>query len=281
MTEGARTTNIGKFGVWRYYAGFEPGQARELEGLGYSTLWLGGSPPADLPAVEALLEETETLTVGTSIVNIWSAPAEQVAESFHRIDRRFPGRFILGFGAGHPEQDSDFRKPYDALVDYVDVLDANGVPKQQLALAALGPRVLKLAADRTAGALPYLVTAEHTRQAREILGPDALLVPEHKISFSTDPVQARLTARPRTEGYLNLRNYVANLRRLGFDDEDLTPPGSDRFIDALALHGSADRIADALVEHLKAGADQVAIQVTDKDHIGVLRELAPALAARV
>ncbi|NKY50416.1 LLM class F420-dependent oxidoreductase [Nocardia vermiculata] len=280
MTEALRN-RIGSFGVWRYYTGFEPGEASELEGLGYSTLWLGGSPPADLPEVEALLGETSTLTVGTSIVNIWSAPAEQVAESFHRIDRQFPGRFILGFGAGHPEADSDFRKPYDALIDYADVLIAHGVPKQQLALAALGPRVLKLAADRTAGALPYLITAEHTRQAREILGPDALLVPEHKISFSTDPVQARATARPRAEFYLSLRNYVSNLRRLGFAEEDVAPPGSDRLIDALVLHGTADRIADGLVEHLRVGADQIAIQVTDKDHMGVLRALAPVVTARV
>ena len=280
MTEALRN-RIGPFGVWRYYTGFEPGEASELEGLGYSTLWLGGSPPADLPEVEALLGETSTLTVGTSIVNIWSAPAEQVAESFHRIDRQFPGRFILGFGAGHPEADSDFRKPYDALIDYADVLTVHGVPKQQLALAALGPRVLKLAADRTAGALPYLITAEHTRQAREILGPDALLVPEHKISFSTDPVQARATARPRAEFYLSLRNYVSNLRRLGFAEEDVAPPGSDRLIDALVLHGTADRIADGLVEHLRVGADQIAIQVTDKDHMGVLRALAPVVTARV
>ncbi|MBO0855717.1 MAG: LLM class F420-dependent oxidoreductase [Nocardia sp.] len=279
MTAGIR--DIGKFGVWRYYRGFEPGQARELEELGYSTLWLGGSPPAELPEVERLLSETDTLTVGTSIVNIWSAPAARVAESFHRIDQKYPGRFILGYGVGHPEHDTDFRKPYEALVEYADVLDANDVPKRQLALAALGPRVLKLSAERSAGALPYLVTPEHTRQAREIVGEDALLVPEHKIAFNTDPAEARRTARPRTEFYLNLRNYVSNLRRLGFTDDDVTPPGSDALIDALAYHGTTEQIADALVEHLRAGGDQVAIQVTDKDEAAVLRALAPALHARV
>ena len=150
---------LGRFGVWRQYAGVAPEDAGALEGLGYSALWLGGSPAAELPVVESLLEATDTLIVGTSIVNVWSAPAKETAESFHRIDGRFPGRFVLGIGAGHREiNDAVYRKPYDALVDYLDVLDDGGVPQRQRALAALGPRVLKLARDRTAGALPYLTT---------------------------------------------------------------------------------------------------------------------------
>jgi probable F420-dependent oxidoreductase len=270
----------GRFGVWSYYASFTPEIASELEDLGYSTLWLGGSPPADLPVIESLLEATENLTVGTSIVNIWSAPAKQVADSYHRIEARFPGRFLLGIGAGHPEQDSAFLKPYDALVQYLDELDQAEVPKQGRALAALGPRVLKLARDRTAGALPYLTVPAHTRSAREILGPDALLVAEHKITLGTDPVAARDTLRPRIKFYLKLQNYVANLRRLGFADEDLEYPGSDALIDTLGLHGTPDEVASALIAHLDAGADQIAIQVTDKDWVPVLRTLAPVLTAR-
>jgi len=269
---------LGRLGVWRYYAGVTPEDAAVLESLGYGTIWLGGSPAADLPVVESLLEATESLTIGTSIVNVWSSPAKETAESFHRIDRRFPGRFILGIGAGHPEHTDVYRKPYDVLVEYLDALDEAGVPKQQRALAALGPRVLKLARDRTAGALPYLTTPEHTREAREILGADALLVAEQKITLDTDPATARARGRGTVEMYLGLQNYVANLRRLGFGDEDLATPGSDGLVDALALNGTADQIAAGLTAHLTAGADQVAIQVLDDDYIATLRVLAAALA---
>ncbi|KZM69204.1 LLM class F420-dependent oxidoreductase [Nocardia terpenica] len=272
---------LGRFGIWQHYTAVTPQDARELESLGYSTLWLGGSPPAELPVLESLLAATETQLIGTSVVNIWSAPAKQVAESFHRIEDRFPGRFILGIGAGHPEHTDVYLKPYDALVEYLDALDEAGVPKERRALAALGPRVLKLARDRTVGALPYLTTAEHTRQAREILGPDALLVPEHKIVLDTDAERARQTARPRVEFYLNLQNYVSNLRRLGFSEQDVAVPGSDHLIDALALHGTVDQVADGLVAHLAAGADQIAVQIAADDYLGALRTLAPALAARV
>ncbi len=268
---------LGKFGVWRYYLGFTPDDAKVLEELGYSALWLGGSPAAELETVEPLLEATENLIVGTSIVNVWSAPAKETAESFRRIDARFPGRFILGIGIGHPEHTTDYRKPYDVLVDYLDALDEGGVPKEGRALAALGPRVLKLARDRTAGALPYLTPPQHTREAREILGPDALLVAEHKIVLDTDPATARPTGRGMVEHYLSLQNYVSNLRRLGFSEEDVTKPGSDRLIDALALHGTADTIAAGLTEHLTAGADHVAIQPLGDDYLTTLRTLAAVL----
>jgi len=264
--------------VWRYYAGVTPEDAAVVEGLGYGTVWLGGSPASELPVVESLLEATENLVVGTSIVNVWSAPAKETAESFHRIDQRFPGRFILGIGAGHPEHTDVYRKPYDVLVEYLDVLDEAGVPKDSRALAALGPRVLKLARDRTAGALPYLTTPEHTREAREILGADALLVAEQKITLDTDPATARARGRGTVEMYLGLQNYVANLRRLGYTDEDVIKPGSDRLVDALSLHGTADQIAAGLTAHLTAGADQVAIQPLDDDYIATLRALAAVLA---
>jgi probable F420-dependent oxidoreductase len=268
---------LGRFGVWRGYTGFTPEDARELEELGYGTLWLGSSPPAELPVVESLLAATETITVATSIVNIWSAPAKHVANSFHRIEARFPGRFLLGVGAGHPEHTGEYRKPYDALVEYFDELDEAGVPKERRALAALGPRVLKLAADRSAGALPYLVTPDHTKTARQVLGVGPLLAPEHKVVLDEDPVRARATARPRVEFYLDLQNYVANLRRLGFTDEDVTKPGSDRLYDALVAHGSAESIAEQLSAHLRAGADHVVIQPLEPDAAPTLRALGPAL----
>ncbi|MFQ6393021.1 LLM class F420-dependent oxidoreductase [Nocardia sp. KC 131] len=271
---------LGRFGVWRGYTGFTPEQARELEDLGYGTLWLGASPPAELAEVEPLLEATESITVASSIINIWSSPAKQAAESFHRIEARFPGRFLLGIGAGHPEHADDYRKPYDALVEYLDELEEAGVPQRRLALAALGSRVLKLAADRTWGALPYLVPTAHTEIARQVIGADALLATEHKVVLDADPARARATARPRVEFYLDLQNYTANLRRLGFTDADLTKPGSDQLYDGLVAHGTADAVADQLVAHLRAGADHVAIQVLDDDAQQTLRALAPVLAQR-
>ncbi|MEV6391548.1 LLM class F420-dependent oxidoreductase [Nocardia xishanensis] len=268
---------LGRFGAWRGYQGVTPQEARELEQLGYGTVWLGSSPPAELPVVESLLAATDSLTVATSIVNIWSASAKIVADSFHRVEERFPGRFLLGIGAGHPEFNGPYRKPYDALVEYLDELDEAGVPKQRRALAALGPRVLELARDRTAGALPYLVTPEHTRRARAVLGADALLATEQKLVIDEDPERAREVGRTIVPMYLGLGNYVANLRRLGFDDADVTAPGSDRLVDQLAVHGSAERVAEQLRAHLDAGADHVALQALGSDYLGTLRALAPLL----
>jgi len=270
---------LGRLGAWRYYALFTPEAAQELEQLGYGTLWLGGSPPADLPVAESLLEATETLKVGTSIVNVWTAPAAEVAESFHRIERRFPGRFLLGVGVGHPEANAPYRKPYDALVAYLDELDAAGVPKNSRALAALGPRVLELSRDRSAGALPYLAPPEHTAWARGVLGT-AQLVAEQKAVLDDDPERARATGREVVKMYLGLRNYRANLHRFGFTEEDVAKPGSDRLIDALAVHGTAEQVADQLIAHLDAGADHIAVQALGDDYLDSLRKLAPLLAQR-
>lgn len=270
------TIDFGRYGVWRYYKSFTPEAAGELERLGYGALWLGGSPPSDLPVVEDLLAATENLKVGTSIVNVWTAPAREVAESFHRVEGRFPGRFLLGIGIGHPESNAPYRSPYETLVEYLDELDEAGVPVASRALAALGPKVLKLAADRTAGALPYLTTPEHTAQARKIVG-DALLVPEQKLVLDTDPERARATGRKVVEMYLGLRNYTSNLRRLGYTDDDIAEPGSDRLLDALAVHGTAEQIAEQVRAHIEAGADHLALQPLDEDYLATLRALAPLL----
>jgi probable F420-dependent oxidoreductase len=280
MTERARD-HLGRFGVWRSASQATPELAVELERLGYGTLWLGGSPDGDLLLAERLIQVTATLTVGTSIVNMWKDDAHTVAASFARIEGRFPGRFLLGVGAGHREATQEYAKPYDTLARYVDVLRADGVPADSLVLAALGPRVLRLAAERTAGAIPYLVPPDHTRLAREILGPGPLLAPEQKVVLEADPDRARAIGRPRVQNpYLHLINYTSNLRRLGWSDADLADGGSDALIDALVAHGSGDEIAARLGDHFDAGADHVAVQLLtadDADLIGSYGELASAL----
>jgi probable F420-dependent oxidoreductase len=252
---------LGEIGVWRAGASITPDLAASLERLGYGALWVGWSPPADLNIAEKVLEATSKLTVATGIVNIWTAGARTVATSFHRIERAVPGRFLLGIGAGHPEATTEFAAPYTALRRYLDALDESGVPRERRMLAALGPKVLRLAGERTAGAHPYLTTPEHTRRAREILGTGPLLAPEQMVVLSEDPVAARELARRALRPYLGLRNYIANLRRLGFADDDLAAPGSDRLVDALVLHGPPAAVKRGIHAHLSAGADHVCVQI--------------------
>jgi len=278
MTDSAASKpNLGRFGS--FGRGVTPEQAKDIEALGYGSVWVGGSPPAELAWVEPILEATTTLQVATGIVNIWSDAAKPVAESFHRIDRAYPGRFLLGIGVGHPEAITEYRKPYDALVEYLDQLDEFGVPANRRVVAALGPQVLKLSARRSAGAHPYLTTPEHTAQARELMGPSAFLAPEHKAVLTTDPEQARAVARKLLPVYFNLANYRNNWKRLGFSEEEVTFPGSDRLIDALVAYGSPEAIAARLKEHLEAGADHVPVQVLTKDEnlVSALAELAGPL----
>jgi probable F420-dependent oxidoreductase len=201
-----------------------------------------------------------------------------VAASYHRIAARYPDRFLLGLGIGHPEATQQYQKPYDKLASYLDELDDLKVPASGRALAALGPRVLRLSAERSAGALPYLVTPEHTRQAREILGAGPLLAPEQKLVLETDPGRARAIGRPRVQNpYLGLTNYLSSLRRLGWTDADFADGGSDALIDALAVHGDAAAIARGVTAHLEAGADHVAVQVLNPDPMPALRALAGQL----
>lgn len=269
--------NLGRFGS--FGRGVTPQQATEIEALGYGAVWVGGSPPAALSWVEPILQATTTLCVATGIVNIWSAPAQRVAESFHRIEAAYPGRFLLGIGVGHAEMISEYRKPYNALVEYLDRLDDYGVPANRRVVAALGPRVLGLSARRSAGAHPYLTTPEHTARARELIGPSAFLAPEHKVVLTTDSARARTVGRQALDMYFNLANYRNNWKRLGFTDDEVSRPGSDRLVDAVVAYGTPDAIAARLNEHLLAGADHVPIQVLNEDDnlVSALTELAKPL----
>jgi probable F420-dependent oxidoreductase len=253
------TPNLGRFGS--FGLGVTPDDAKQIEALGYGAVWVGGSPPAELDWVEPILEKTTTLQVATGIVNIWTAAPRPVAESFHRIDKAYPGRFLLGIGVGHPESLTEYRKPIDALNDYLDKLDEYGVPKQRRVVAALGPRVLKLSAQRSAGAHPYLTTPEHTAQARELIGPSAFLAPEHKVVLTTDADKARAIGRKALDIYLGLTNYVSNWKRLGFTDDDVRRPGSDKLVDAFVAYGTTEDVARRLTQHIDAGANHVTIQV--------------------
>ncbi|OBI22212.1 LLM class F420-dependent oxidoreductase [Mycobacterium sp. E2327] len=273
--------DLGRFGVFLATRSISPDLAAGIEALGYGAVWIGGSPDADLAWVDPALARTSSLQVATGIVNIWTAPAPAVAESYARIEGAHPGRFLLGVGVGHREVVEDYVKPYDALVNYLDALDAAMVPTSRRVLAALGPRVLRLAAERAAGAHPYLTTPEHTAKAREQVGNSVFLAPEHKVVLSTDPAEARAIGRKTAERYLALSNYVNNLQRLGFTQDDVRSPGSDRLIDAVVAHGTPEAVARRLNEHCEAGADHVAVQVLgtadDDALLSALRELAGPL----
>lgn len=256
--------DLGKFGVFGHHSMWQQlseEQLREIESLGYGAIWAGGSPAAELSWVDPILGATESLQLATGIVNIWTAEPGPTAESYHRIEAAYPGRFLLGIGVGHPEAHQEYKKPYDALTEYLDKLDEHGVPKDRRVVAALGPQVLKLSARRSAGAHPYLTTPEHTAEARELIGPDAFIAPEHKVVLTTDAEKARAVGRKALEIYLNLQNYLNNWKRLGFTDDEIAKPGSDRLVDAVVAYGTVDAIAARLKEHLAAGADHVPVQV--------------------
>jgi probable F420-dependent oxidoreductase len=275
-------TNAKSLGVWRVEQGWTPDLAAGLEGAGYDILWIGGSRDSDLHVAEELLAATEAVTVATGIVNVWSTDPELVARSFHRLEERFPGRFLLGVGAGHRESFEDrYAKPYTAVSEYLDRLDALDVPADRRVLAALGDRMIQLAATRARGAHPYLTTPAHTAHARELMGPGAFLAPEHKVVLDADAETARSIGRPVVdEPYLHRSNYLNSFKRMGYSDDDLVVGGSDRLIDDLVIHGTAADVATRLAEHHARGADHVAVQLLPRPGRAPLdeyRELAQAL----
>lgn len=253
--------NLGRYGVWIHKDRVDAHLAREIESLGFGAIWIGASPDGDLSPVPEVLAATERIAVATGVVNMWATPAATAAESYHRLVAAHPDRFLLGVGIGHRESSAGYRSPYATIADYLDRLDASDVPETGRVLAALGPRVLRLAGSRTRGAHPYFTTPEHTRFARAELGPGPLLAPEQKIVLATDATDARAIARPTVKYYLGRANYVNNLKRFGWSDSDVADGGSDAVVDALVVHGSAAALAAGLQAHLDAGADHVCAQV--------------------
>ncbi len=262
--------NFGRYGVWasRQLWPDEPGEiaetAVELEELGYGSVWIGGNPPEDLELAEKILAATTTLVVGTSIVDIWSSDPATLGASHARLRTRFPGRFYLGVGSGHaPTAEATgqrYVRPLSRLRDFLAELD-DQVPVDERLIAALGPKALELAAAETGGALPYLVPPAHTADARKIVGPGKLLIPEQKVFLGTDSEVARAAGRRGTRVYLDLPNYLNNLRRYGLTDEDFAGGGSDRWVDELVVWGDEDAVREGVNAHLAAGADHVALQV--------------------
>lgn len=240
--------------------------ARTLEGLGYSRIWFSAGFGEQLPGrFRELLDGTERIGVASGIASIWHTSPAEVAAVAADAEAAHPGRFLLGVGTSHAVLvdggGGDYRKPYSKMVDYLDGLDAAGLAPERRILAALGPRMLELSRDRSAGAHPYFIPVEHTAEARAAIGPDRLLAPEVAVVLESDAGRARDIARQYTAGYLQLPNYTNNLRRLGWGDEDLAGGGSDRLVDALIPWGTAEQVAAGIEKHFRAGADEVAIQV--------------------
>jgi len=280
MSISTAKPDLGRLGFWRGGPLLTPEIAAAAERLGYGTVWIGGSPAADLTLAGELLDATSEVKVATGIVNIWTAPATEVAASFHRLEEAHPGRFVLGVGIGHREAQGDtYQRPYSALVDYLDVLDAEGVPADRRLISALGPRTLRLAAERSAGTHPYMTTPTHTRFARETIGPDALIAVEQRLVPDLDTEAARAVGRTFLSRYLALSNYRRTLEQHGFTASDLDDGATDDAVDALTPHGTAAELAAIVAGQLDAGADHVCVQVLPpkENPIPALEQLAGEL----
>ncbi len=267
---------LGRYGVWSFQLRSEDPEgiteraeaAAELEELGFPALWLGGSP--GVRHAVPLVEATSRLVVATGIQSIWDYEATETASAYAELEAAHPGRFLLGLGVSHAGQAERYRRPYASMVEYLDALDAAGQPAERRVLAALGPKMLELSRDRAAGSHPYLVTPEHTAQARAALGESPLLAPELKVVLDTDPDRARATARGTLAMYLTLPNYTNNFLRIGFTEDDIADGGSDRLVDAVFAWGDENRIRERIDAFHTAGADHVTLQVIENQARGAL-----------
>jgi probable F420-dependent oxidoreductase len=285
---------LGRLGVWLGSIGLlgaedERSAVRELEAAGYGTIWFGESPlnKEALAHAALILDATERVTVATGIASIWLRAPAAAANGASALAEAHPGRFVLGLGVSHAPTvgltGQHYGKPLTRMREYLDAMDATrytAAPPAEPAprvLAALAPKMLELARDRTQGAHPYLVTPEHTRRAREILGAGRLLAPEQAFVLERDPERARAIARRHLEYYLTLPNYRNNWLRTGFEEADVADGPSDRLVDALVAWGDEDAVRQRVEEHLAAGADHVALQALGEEPVRQLIQLAPSL----
>jgi len=294
------TFGLGRVGVWTFALDLQPMRksqeaAQELEELGYGCIWVpeavGREPFA---SCALLLSGTKRIGIATGIASMYARSAITMQAGLKTLTEAFGERFTLGIGASHEHMatklhKSSYDKPYSTMVTYLDQMDkgifaaAPPTTTPRRVLAALGPRMLALSAERGLGAHPYFVPPEHTHMARQVLGDGPLLAPEQAVLLETDPVKAREVARKFMATYIRLPNYANNLRRLGYSDDDIgdaTKPPSDRMIDAIVAWGTLDQAVARVKSHFDAGASHVSIQVLDADPMALpmrqWRELAAA-----
>jgi len=293
MSDSDPTQQLGTTGVWsaalRYGDSTAAAEAAtELESLGYGALWVPDVGGDLFGALENLLAATSTARIATGILNLWMHTPEETAARYQEFVSGFGERLMLGIGVSHAPlanmlKEGQYQRPLARMSEYLDRLDEADppVPLQHRMLAALGPKMLDLARDRTAGSHPYLVTPEHTARVRDALGASRLVAPEQAVVLETDSERARFLARTHLAGYLNLPNYSNNWKRIGFTDDDLYDGGSNRLVDALVAWGDEEAILARVQQHRDAGADHVCVQVLTEDLLipatDELRRLAPAL----
>jgi probable F420-dependent oxidoreductase len=286
--------DVGRIGIWS--GGLRTAElavacdaAAELEALGFDAIWIPGRDDGVFERAAALLDATERIVVATGIASVWRYPAPEAAAAHARLTEAHPERFLLGIGISHApivERDGlgNYERPLAQMSSYLDGLDEapTPVPREERVVAALAPRMLALAAERSRGTHPYLVTPEHTAFARETVGASALVAPEQGVVLERDPDRARALARHHlTQPYITLPNYRRNWERQGFAPADIEGDGSDRLVDGLVAWGDDGAIRRRVREHVDAGADHVCIQVLTGTRDALPREewraLAPAL----
>jgi probable F420-dependent oxidoreductase len=293
-------SRLGPVGVWSFTLQAHPvAVAREavveIEEMGYPAVWFPESVGSKevLSHAAILLAASSRIIAATGIASIWARDPMAAANGARGLADAFPGRFVLGLGVSHGpsvrKRGHEYERPLQRMREYLDAMDRSRYDSPEpehpapRVLAALGPKMLALAAERAAGAHPYFVPVEHTAVAREALGAGPVLCPEQAAVLETDPDVAREIARHHMVGYLWLPNYANNLRRLGWGEEDLADGGSDKLVDALVAWGDVDAIVERVRAHHAAGADHVPLQVLGhvpgEIPLRELRELAPALLA--
>lgn len=288
---------LGRVGVWTPQLGvMADAEVRrvvaEIEDLGYGAIWYPESRAKEAMTQAALLLSAgREIVIASGIANIWARDAAAMINGARTLAEAFPERFLLGIGVSHaPTVESrghDYRRPLSAMRGYLDAMDSaeyigpEPTHGPDIVLAALGPRMLRLAAERTAGAHPYFVPVEHTAFAREQMGTDTLLAPEQAVALTDDPAEARGIARAHARYYLARDNYRNNLLRLGWGEADVAGDGSDALLDALVAWGDAEAVQARVASQFEAGADHVCVQVLTGSGTGFplddLRRLTPAL----
>lgn len=284
-------SSFGKLGLWTFQLDMQPMKEAQkyiaqIEELGFGAVWVpeavGREPFA---STSLLLSASERIILATGIASLHARSSMTMQAGWKTVTEAFPDRFLLGIGVSHQPAVEGFHggaynKPYSTMVSYLDAMDrglyfaAQPSTPPARCLAALGPKMLKLAAERSLGAHPYFVPVEHTPIARAALGPDALLAPEMAVVFSTNADEARAVARGFMSTYLGLPNYTNNLRRLGWTDDDIAGANgpSDRLVDAIVAWGTLDDIRDRIKAHLDGGADHVCVQVVSANPAAVTME---------